>query len=92
MSRKVYSTGGSDERWESVAPHLSLIREDAAQQVHALSNVFDATRWMVKARCPWRLLPVDFLVWWGVGHNGYKCEKAEKCTLAQIRWATFWPR
>ena len=44
MSRKVYPTEVSDEEWEFVALYLSLIREDAAQRVHALRDVFDATR------------------------------------------------
>ena len=63
MSRKVYPSDVSDEEWEFVAPYLSLIREDAAQRVHALRDVFDATRWMVKAGCPWRMLPGDFPPW-----------------------------
>ena len=63
MSRKVYPTDVSDEEWEFVAPYLTLIREDAAQRVHALRDVFDAVRWMVKAGCPWRLLPGDFPPW-----------------------------
>ena len=66
MSRKVYPTDVSDEEWEFVAPCLTLIREDAAQRVHALRDVFDATRWMVKAGCPWRLLPGGFPPWQAV--------------------------
>ena len=48
MSRKVYPADVSDEEWEFVAPYLILIREDAGQRVHALREVFDAVRWMVK--------------------------------------------
>ena len=66
MSRKVYPSDVSDEEWEFVTPYLTLIREDAAQRVHALRDVFDATRWMVKAGCPWRMLPGDFLPWQAV--------------------------
>lgn len=66
MSRKVYPTDVSDEEWDFVAPYLTLIREDAAQRVHALRDVFDAVRWMVKAGCPWRLLPGDFPPWQAV--------------------------
>lgn len=65
-SRKVYPTDVSDEEWEFVAPYLTLLREDAAQRVHALRDVFDAMRWMVKAACPWRLMPGDFPPWQAV--------------------------
>ena len=43
--------------------YLTLLREDAGQRVHALRDVFDAVRWMVKAGCPWRMLPGDFPPW-----------------------------
>ena len=66
MSRKVYPTDVSDEEWEFVVSYLTLIREDAAQRVHALRDVFDAVRWMVKAGCPWRMLPGDFPPWQAV--------------------------
>ena len=66
MSRKVYPTDVSDGEWEFVAPYLTLLREDAAQRVHDLRDVFDATRWMVKAGCPWRMLPGDFPPWTAV--------------------------
>ena len=63
MSRKVYPTDVSGEEWEFVVSYLTLIREDAGQRVHALRDVFDAVRWMVKAGCPWRMLPGDFPPW-----------------------------
>ena len=34
-SRKVYPTDVGDAEWEFVAPYLTLLREDAAQRVHA---------------------------------------------------------
>ncbi|MBE7158089.1 MAG: IS5 family transposase [Rhodospirillales bacterium] len=66
MSRKVYPTDVSDEEWDFVAPYLTLIREDAGQRVYALRDLFDAVRWMVKAGCPWRMLPGDFPPWQAV--------------------------
>ena len=62
----MYPTDVGDEEWDFVAPYLTLIREDAAQRVHALRDVFDAVRWMVKAGCPWRMLPGDFPPWQAV--------------------------
>ena len=70
MSRKVYPTDVSDEEWEFVAPYLTLLREDAAQRVHGLRDVFDALRWMVKAGCAWRMLPGDFPPWQAVEQQG----------------------
>ena len=75
-SRKVYPTDVSDGEWEFVAPYLTLLREDAAQRVHALRDVFDAMRWMVKAACPWRLLPGDFPPWQAVQPQGERWIKA----------------
>ena len=59
----MYPSDVSDEEWEFVAPYLTLLREDAAQRVHPLRDVFDAPCWMVKAGCPWRLLSGDFPPW-----------------------------
>ena len=77
MSRKVYPTDVSDEEWEFVAPYLTLIREDAAQRVYALRDVFDAVRWMVKAGCPWRMLPGDFPPWQAVEQQSKRWMEAE---------------
>ena len=66
MSRKVYPGDVSDEEWEFVASYLTLLREDVPQRIHALRDVFDAVRWMVKAGCPWRMLPGDFPPWQAV--------------------------
>ena len=76
MSRKVYPTDVSDEEWEFVVPYLALIREDAGQRVHALRDVFDAVRWMVKAGCPWRMLPGDFPPWQAVEQQSKRWEAA----------------
>ena len=59
MSRKACPTDVSDEEWQFVAPYLALLRQDAAQRLSPLRELFDAVRWMVKAGCPWRLLPSD---------------------------------
>ena len=64
--RKVYPTDVSDEEWEFVAPYLTLMKEEAPQRRDALRDLFDAVRWMVKAACPWRLLPGDFPPWTAV--------------------------
>src|SRR5262245_17089479 len=62
-ARKPYPTDVTDEEWAFAAPYLALIREDAPQREHDLREVFNALRWLVKAGCPWRLLPHDFPPW-----------------------------
>lgn len=65
MSRKErgYPTDVSDEEWEFCAPYLTLMREDAPQREHALRDIFNALRWMVRAGCPWRLMPTNLPPW-----------------------------
>jgi transposase len=35
------------------------MKEDAPQREHPLRKVFDALRYMVRADCPWRMIPKD---------------------------------
>ena len=74
--RKVYPTDVSDEEWEFVAPYLTLMKEDAPQRVYALRELFDALRWMVRAGCPWRLLPGDFPPWQAVQQQALRWTRA----------------
>src|SRR5438874_9130790 len=59
LNRKGYPTDVSDEEWAFVAPYLCLMREDAPQREHSLREVYNALRYLVRAGCPWRLLPND---------------------------------
>src|SRR5262245_7886885 len=61
--RKWYPSDVTDDEWAFVAPYLTLMREDAPQREHALRDVFDALRWLVKTGCQWRFLPGDFPPW-----------------------------
>ncbi len=65
MSRneRRYQTDVSDEEWEFCLPYLTLMREDAPQREHALRAIFNALRWMVRAGCPWRLMPTNMPPW-----------------------------
>jgi transposase len=49
-----------------VAPHLTLIDEEAPQRRYPLREVFNALRWLARAGAPWRLLPNDFPPWTAV--------------------------
>ena len=63
MARKPYPTDVTDEEWAFVAPYLSLMREDAPQREYSLREVFDALRYAVRAREPWRMMPHDLPPW-----------------------------
>ena len=59
----MYPTDVSDAEWAFVAPYLTLMKEHAPQRVHSLRSVFNARRYVVRAGCPWRLLPNDLPPW-----------------------------
>ena len=61
--RKPYPTDVSDDEWAFLAPYLTLLDHDAPQRRHALREVFNALRWIVRAGAPWRLLPTNFPPW-----------------------------
>ena len=61
--RKGYPSDVTDEEWWFAAPHLTLMREDAPQREHALRDVFDALRYVVKTGCQWDMLPHDLPPW-----------------------------
>src|SRR3990170_5918088 len=62
-TRKPYPSDVSDEEWALVAPYLTLMTLDAPQREHDLREVFNALRYLVRAGCPWRMLPNDLPPW-----------------------------
>jgi transposase len=68
MERKFgeYATDVGDEEWAFCRPYLTLMSADAPQREYPLRAVFNALRYMVRAGCPWRLLPNDLPPWWVV--------------------------
>jgi len=65
-TRKSYPSDVSDAEWEFLLPYLTLMREDAPQRVHALRELFNAMRYVVRTGCQWRFLPHDFPPWTAV--------------------------
>ena len=65
-ARKPYPSDVSDDEWALVAPYLTLLREDAGQREHALREVFNGLRYVVRSGCPWRLMPHDLPPWFAV--------------------------
>jgi transposase len=58
-----YPSDVSDEEWAFCAPYLTLMKEDAPQRKYPLRTLFDGLRYMVRAGCPWRMLPHDLPPW-----------------------------
>lgn len=63
MTRTAYPSDVSDDEWAFVAPYLTLMTEDAPQRTHALREVFNGLRWLIRAGAPWRLMPHDLPPW-----------------------------
>ena len=62
-NRKPYPSDVTDEEWEFCMPYLTLMREDAPQREYPLRELFNGLRWMVRAGCPWRMIPNDLAPW-----------------------------
>lgn len=58
-----YPSDVSDEEWAFCAPYLTLMREDAVQRDYSMRAMFNAVRYMVRAGCPWRMIPNDLPPW-----------------------------
>jgi transposase len=85
MEEKVYKTRGtktnypsdvSDEEWAFCAPYLVLMKEDAPQREYTMRAMFNAVRYMVRAGCPWRMIPGDLPPWQAVHQQGRRWIKA----------------
>jgi len=71
-----YPSDVSDEEWAFCAPYLTLMREDAVQRDYSLRAMFNAVRYMVRAGCPWRMIPNDLPPWPAVHQQAQRWMKA----------------
>src|SRR5476651_489497 len=71
-----YPSDVSDEEWEFCAPYLTLMKEDAPQREYTMRGLFNAVRYMVRAGCPWRMIPNDLPPWHTVHQQGQRWIKA----------------
>ena len=76
VTKTTYPTDVTDAEWEFCARYLTLMKEDAPQREHSLREVFNAVRYVVRAGCPWRLLPNDLPPWWTVHQQAQRWIKA----------------
>jgi putative transposase len=56
--RKKYSTDMSEAEWKLIQPLLSKHRS-----MHSKKEIVNAIFYILRAGCPWRLLPHDFPPW-----------------------------
>lgn len=63
IHRRAYPSDVSDEEWAFCAPYLTLMNEGAPQRKYPLRVIFNGLRYMVRAGCPWRMLPHDLPPW-----------------------------
>ena len=47
----------------AAAPYVTLMTEPAPQRRHAVREVFNGLRWLVRAGAPWRMLPTALPPW-----------------------------
>lgn len=71
-----YPSDVSDEEWAFCAPYLTLMKEEAPQRDYTLRAMFNAVRYMVRAGCPWRMIPNDLPPWYSVQQQAQRWIKA----------------
>ncbi|HEY8670972.1 MAG TPA: IS5 family transposase [Terriglobales bacterium] len=74
--RSNYPSDVSDEEWAFCAPYLTLMKEDAPQREYPMRMMFNAVRYMVRAGCPWRMIPNDLPPWSSVHQQAQRWIKA----------------
>lgn len=77
MTRKAYPSDVTDDEWAFVAPYLTLMTDTAPQRDHALREVFNGLRWIVRAGAPWRMMPNDLPPWHTVYQQTQRWLKAD---------------
>lgn len=76
MSRTGYPSDVSDDEWAFCAPYLTLMTEDAPQRQHALREVFNGLRYIVRTGLQWRFMPNDLPPWHTVYQQTQRWVKA----------------
>ena len=61
--RKPYPSDVSDDEWSLVVPYLTLMTKTAPQRDHALRELFNALRYVIRYGIAWRAMPNDLPPW-----------------------------
>jgi transposase len=85
--REPYPSDVSDEEWSLVVPYLTLMKEDAPQREHALRELFNGLRYVIRYGIAWRAMPNDLPPWHAVhqqAHRWLAAGRKEEPTAAII--------
>ena len=87
-ARKAYPSDVSDEEWVFCTPYLTLRKADAPQRKHSLRELFNGLRWLVRAGCPWRMMPNDLPPWTAVQQQTQRWLRAGcfEAMVEDLRW------
>jgi putative transposase len=66
--RKPYPTDLSDEEWKYIEPHMPTPKGHGRPRIHSLREILNATFYVLRSGCQWRMLPHDFPRWPTVYH------------------------
>src|SRR3954453_11135275 len=66
--RKTHTTDFSDAERSCIEPHIPVPTCPGRPRVHTLREILNATFYIVRSGCAWRLLPHDFPPWKTVHH------------------------
>src|SRR3712207_7010020 len=61
--RKPYPTDLSDAEWSYIEPHMPVPKEHGRPRIHSLREILNATFYVLRSGCQWRMLPHDFPRW-----------------------------
>ena len=70
--RKPYPTDLSDAEWNYIEPHMPTPKGHGRPRTHDLREILNATFYVLKSGCHWRLLPHDFPRWPTVYHYFFR--------------------
>jgi putative transposase len=66
--RKPYPTDLSNEEWKYIEPHMPTPKGHGRPRIHSLREILNATFYVLRSGCQWRMLPHDFPRWPTVYH------------------------
>jgi putative transposase len=61
--RKPYPTDLSDQEWKYIEPHMPTPKGHGRPRIHSLREILNATFYVLRSGCQWRMLPHDFPRW-----------------------------
>ena len=91
-SKTGYPTDVSDEEWDFCRAYLELMKPDAQQRLYSMRQMFNAVRYVVRAGCPWRMLPNDLPPWESIYQQAQRWIKAGCFEAMGLACPLMWDR